>query len=271
MSSKTLVSIVVPVYNMEQYLSQCIESIIAQTHRALEIIIVNDGSSDRSLEIAHDLARKDPRIVVIDKPNGGVSSARNEGIERMQGSYVTFVDADDSIHPTYIENLLADAQATDADIVSTPKHLLGDAERQGFLDATIPVAASASVFTRTEALTALYNGRLEKGNNGCQLYKTEVIKHNNIRFDSQMAIGEDFDFLARAIISARCIVVDNRRLYYYRANPTSAVHQEFNIRHYQAIENMQKTGRALRNPPICCLGIIRCIDVCKPQKIPKRI
>ena len=117
------------------------------------------------------------------------------------------------------------------------------------MDATIPVAASASVFTRTEALTALYNGRLEKGNNGCQLYKTDIIKRNNIRFDSQMAIGEDFDFLARAIISARCIAVDNRRLYYYRANPTSAVHQEFNIRHYQAIENMQKTGRALRNPP----------------------
>ena len=242
MSSKTLVSIVVPVYNMEHYLSQCIESIIAQTHRALEIIIVNDGSSDRSLEIAHDLARKDLRIIVIDKPNGGVSSARNEGIKRMQGSYVTF-------HPTYIENLLADARATDADIVSTPKHLLGDAERQDFLDATIPVAASASVFTRTEALTALYNGRLEKGNNGCQLYKTDIIKRNNIRFDSQMAIGEDFDFLARAIISARCIAVDNRRLYYYRANPTSAVHQEFNIRHYQAIENMQKTGRALHNPP----------------------
>lgn len=249
MSNKTLVSIVVPVYNMEHYLSQCIESIIAQTHRALEIIIVNDGSSDRSLDIAHDLARKDSRIVVIDKPNGGVSSARNEGIERMQGSYVTFVDADDSIHPTYIENLLADAQATDADIVSTPKHLLGDAERQDFLDATIPVAASASVFTRTEALTALYNGRLEKGNNGCQLYKTEIITSNDIRFDSQMAIGEDFDFLARAIISARCIAVDNRRLYYYRANPTSAVHQEFNIRHYQAIENMQKTGRALHNAP----------------------
>lgn len=249
MSSKTLVSIVIPVYNMEHYLSQCIDSVIAQTYRALEIIIINDGSSDRSLDIAYDLARKDQRIVVIDKPNGGVSSARNEGIERMQGSYVTFVDADDSIHPTYIENLLADAQATDADIVSTPKHLLGDAERQDFLDATIPVAASASVFTRTEALTALYNGQLEKGNNGCQLYKTEIIKHNDIRFDSQMAIGEDFDFLARAIISARCIAVDNRRLYYYRANPTSAVHQEFNIRHYQAIENMQKTGRALHNPP----------------------
>lgn len=243
-----LVSIIIPVYNTEDFLVDCIESVLQQTYKNIELILVNDGSTDLSLEIANNLASKDRRIKIIDKPNGGVSSARNAGIEVMHGEYVTFVDADDSIHPSYIENLILDVTRSSADIVTTPKHLLDSAFRTTFMEADIPIEPCYTTHSSKDALIALYNGKLEKGNNGCQLFSARLLKRNGIVYDTSMAIGEDFDFLARAIIAAKQVAVDNREIYFYRANPQSAVHQEFNIKHYDAIANMQRAGRALKNP-----------------------
>ncbi len=242
-----LVSVIVPVYNMEQYVAECLDSIIHQTYHNIEIIVVNDGSSDSSLAIVSEIAKQDQRITVIDKRNGGVSSARNAGISALNGKYVTFIDADDAIHPAYVETLVTDALRHGADVVSTPKHLLGSERRVAFLQADIS-DEPPSVFAPMDALTALYNGRLERGNNGCQLLRVDTLKQHNLLFDTTMAIGEDFDFLARTIIISTHVVVDNRALYYYRANPGSAVHQAFNIRHYEAIKNMQAAGRALPHP-----------------------
>lgn len=90
-----LISVVVPVYNKSLYLAECIESIISQTYRNLEIILVNDGSSDNSLDICKMYEQLDERVIVVDKPNAGVSSARNAGLEIATGDYIGFVDADD--------------------------------------------------------------------------------------------------------------------------------------------------------------------------------
>lgn len=243
------VSVVIPVYNMERYVGECLDSVVAQTHRDIEIIVVNDGSIDRSSTIVKKIARRDKRITLIDQPNGGVSAARNTGMAASTGEYITFVDADDAIHPTYIENLLGDMQEADADIVSTPKHLSTEEQKERFLSNTIPIEPDFVVFGRMEALTALYNGQLERGNNGCQMFNADMIRRHSLVFDTGMAIGEDFDFLARCIMASQRVAVDNRALYYYRANPDSAVHQDFDIRHFTAIKNMQKTGRSLQHPP----------------------
>ena len=100
-----LISIIVPIYNVENYLRQCLDSLINQTYKNLEIIVVNDGSTDNSGTICQEYAQKDDRIVYIEKENGGQSEARNMGLDRMTGSYVTFVDSDDWVEPNYVEVL----------------------------------------------------------------------------------------------------------------------------------------------------------------------
>ena len=110
------VSVIVPIYNAEKYLSDCIDSIIAQTHKNLEIILVDDGSPDNCPAICDEYAKKDDRIKVIHKQNGGVSSARNTGLDIMTGDYVVFIDSDDIVNVHYIEYLLDICIANDADI-----------------------------------------------------------------------------------------------------------------------------------------------------------
>lgn len=100
-----LVSVVIPVYNVEQYINKCIKSVLAQSYTNLDIILVDDGSTDRSGKMCDKYARKDARIRVIHKKNGGLSDARNKGIEEAMGSYITFIDSDDYVSPNYINNL----------------------------------------------------------------------------------------------------------------------------------------------------------------------
>lgn len=110
------VSIIIPVYNMEQYLIKCLDSVINQTLQDIEIICINDGSTDHSLEILKEYASKDNRIIIIDKENGGLSSARNAGIKKSTGEYIGFVDSDDWISLDYFELLYNTATKHNADI-----------------------------------------------------------------------------------------------------------------------------------------------------------
>jgi glycosyltransferase involved in cell wall biosynthesis len=112
-----LVSIIVPVYNNEKYLRKCFDSLINQSLRYIEIILVNDGSNDNSLLICHEFQKIDTRIKVIDKPNGGVSSARNAGLKLACGEYVGFVDSDDWIEPDMYEKMYSAAVKPVADAV----------------------------------------------------------------------------------------------------------------------------------------------------------
>ena len=114
---KTIISIIVPVYNVEKYLSKCIDSLINQTIKNIEIILVNDGSTDNSLDIMKKYEKKHNNIVCIDKENGGQASARNKALTEAKGKYVTFVDSDDWIAPDMCEKLLNKAQEDQSDLV----------------------------------------------------------------------------------------------------------------------------------------------------------
>jgi glycosyltransferase involved in cell wall biosynthesis len=111
------VSVIVPVYNVELYLEECLDSIICQTFKEIEIILINDGSIDRSLDIMELYASKDSRITVLNQPNRGVSVARNAGIQHASGEYILFADSDDTIVPEAIEELYRKAGETGADLV----------------------------------------------------------------------------------------------------------------------------------------------------------
>ena len=102
--SDSLISVIVPVYNSEQTLHRCIDSILGQTYRNFELLLINDGSKDRSGEICDEYARQDSRVKVFHKENGGVSSARNVGLDNARGDWVTFVDSDDWVGDTYLDN-----------------------------------------------------------------------------------------------------------------------------------------------------------------------
>ena len=114
---QNLVSVIIPVYNVQQYLPQCLESVCNQTYSRIEIIVVDDGSKDTSGTIADEYAEKDERITVIHKANGGLSSARNEGIDHAKGEYYLFVDSDDYIDPETVERLLGAMLKQDAQLV----------------------------------------------------------------------------------------------------------------------------------------------------------
>jgi len=116
-SSTPLVSIIIPVYNSEPYLEECIDSIINQTYRSIEIILINDGSTDRSHEIAKSYPIKDDRIIVLSQPNRGVSAARNAGLNVAKGEYVLFVDSDDTIREDSVEVLCRHAMVSNTEVV----------------------------------------------------------------------------------------------------------------------------------------------------------
>ena len=116
MHQDALISVIVPVYKVEQYLPKCVESILAQTYTNLEILLVDDGSPDNCGAICEEYARKDPRIKVIHKENGGLSSARNAALDIARGEYIGFVDSDDWIQPEMYETLLSGIKKNDADM-----------------------------------------------------------------------------------------------------------------------------------------------------------
>ena len=111
-----LVSVIIPAYNIEDYIGRCLDSVLSQTYKNLEIIVIDDGSSDRTGEILDDYEKKNHRMKVIHKENGGVSSARNIGIDRANGDYIGFVDGDDRVNPKLFETLVKLINGENADI-----------------------------------------------------------------------------------------------------------------------------------------------------------
>ena len=116
MFRNSLISVIVPVYNVEKYLPQCLNSIINQTYKNIEVVLVDDGSTDDSGNICEEYKKNDERIIVVHQKNSGLSAARNVGIEISTGEYITFIDSDDYISPDYIENLYSALEQYSADI-----------------------------------------------------------------------------------------------------------------------------------------------------------
>lgn len=206
-----LLSIIVPVYGAEKYIAAMIDSVIAQTFTNWEAILVDDGSKDASGEICEEYARKDSRIRVIHKENGGVSSARNEGIKTALGDFITFVDADDQLNPSFLSNFSFDMNL--------------DFEIQGFY-VNHPDSPESNLIvqpkeTRIATMRDVYaEAELIKISRGpyCKLFKTQIIKDNKIFFPINISFGEDAIFVklyllncsgkARSIVAADYIYND---------------------------------------------------------------
>lgn len=215
------ISIIVPVYKAERYLEECIESIINQTYKNIEVILIDDGSPDNSGKICDEFSKKDNRIIVIHSENKGVSIARNTGLKKATGEYITFIDSDDYVSNNYIEflyNLLAE---NDAEI-----SIIGNDER--YNNTVIKINEKfKKALTAEETIGKILEEKYFTSVCWGKLYKKEVIMKNQIQFDSNLKIGEDFKIMMQILENCNKVVIDTtQNLYHYRLNEDSVTQQE---------------------------------------------
>ena len=185
-----VISVIVPVYNVEKYLNRCVQSIVDQTYKNLEIILVDDGSPDHCPQMCDAWAKKDSRIQVIHKKNGGVASARNMGIKNSRGKYFAFIDPDDFIEAEMYELMHSRIKKDDSDLCScNMRTVLENGQANGTV-ADFPEAT----FIGNDILCAYFSEEHFLPSTCDKLYKAEIVKKNNIFFSETLEIGEDFTF-----------------------------------------------------------------------------
>lgn len=190
-----LISVIVPIYNVEKYLRKCIDSIVNQTYKNLEIILVDDGSTDGCFEICDEYAPKDGRIKVIHKQNGGLSDARNAGIDIASGEYLAFIDSDDRVSKFYIQNLYYLIDRYDADMAITSIRRVYEGSKDKIYEKSIndePVL----IHTAKECIENLFRGGYYNVNAFAKIYKKELF--SGIRFPK----GQIYEDLATTPIIA---------------------------------------------------------------------
>lgn len=229
MSEKLLVSIIIPVYNVEKYLLACVNSVINQTYKCLEIILVDDGSTDSSGRICDECAKLDSRIKVIHKVNGGLSDARNAGIDAATGDYLAFVDSDDIIHTRFIEMLYALANYLNADISSVEFKNFYDEET---LDLEEILVGKTMILQSEEAIDKiLYQNILD--NSACnKLYDRRLF--DGLRFP----IGKLYEDLAifYKVYERAKKVVHRREAYYFYRLRRDSITGNFSLRRTDVLD-----------------------------------
>ena len=217
-----LISIIVPIYNVEDYIKTCVNSIINQTYDNLEIFLIDDGSKDNSSIIIDELSKKDNRIKVIHKENGGVSSARNVGLSEANGKYIVFIDGDDYIENDYIEYFYNLINKDNYDMAFNSKcfNLTNNKRNNN---------EKYSVFDSEIIIEDIYTDNI-----GCgvavwnKIYKKDFLDKNNIRFDEKIWYGEGMLFNINCLIKTAKVIVGENLLYHQVFNPNSAM-RNFNL------------------------------------------
>ena len=215
------VSIIVPVYNTEKYLARCINSIIAQSFTDFELILVNDGSTDNSLKICEEYATKDSRIVVIHKENGGVSSARNKGLDIANGEWISFVDADDWISISYLSDLITDISTSSTDIIFHGRVNVLPSNKK-----TI-ITPNNSIYNTANNYSEFFNefNLLKFCAPYSKLFRLKIIRDKHICFNTSLKIGEDCDFLLKYLSYCNLIKTSKIANYNYLIHSNSASHK----------------------------------------------
>lgn len=227
--NKLLVSVIIPAYNAEKFIDRCLQSVINQTYKDLQIIVINDGSTDNTLAILKEYEKQDNRITIIDQENTGVSSARNNGLKLVKGEYISFIDADDWMSSDMIERLvIATKQGENVDVV-----LAGFDFAESEDEATVNDDVEYEVWDQyTQRVEFLNNKRLT-GMLWNKLFKVETI--GELMFDESISYGEDGKFVWSFFNNSNCMVVTNEKLYHHVIEKTSVTYTAFSDRKYGAV------------------------------------
>ena len=243
------ISIIIPVYNDEKFLPECLDSVLRQDYPSFELLLIDDGSTDGSGEIADRYAEKDSRIVVVHQPNTGVSAARNRGVAEARGEYIAFVDADDRVTPSYLSHLLS--PQTDLSIagISLLHEPSGRMESHGF-DRT------RSARTDRERGLLFADAEIHDTTKGpCnKLFRREIIEQHHLRFDPRYSYGEDHLFVLEFVKHCHSIaqIAHTDYLYIHRPTAASLTHR---LLPYKALSAYAREAYALRQELIARLGI----------------
>lgn len=242
-----LVSVIIPVYNVEKYLEKCIESIVCQDYPNLEIIIVNDGSTDKSGTIVDTYAKKDERIKVISQPNSGLSAARNVGVSYSSGDYIMFVDGDDFISHDMVSRLLDVSRLSGADYVcSESKNFIDgdDQKAEKLINSYRDKKLEYELFETDEALIRMFYQKPSITGAYLKLYKNELVK--KIPFP-EGRYYEDFATTYSFIRNAAKIAFIKEKHYAYRMRFDSIMNQQFNNRKMDCIWVSELVEKGINN------------------------
>lgn len=205
------ISIIIPIYNVEKYLDYCLKSIIEQTYKNLEIILINDGSTDNSLEICYKYKKIDKRIILIDNKNHGVSYSRNKGIDVATGKYIVFVDSDDTIDKNYIFELVNANKDNFYDIVMVnfkDVFIKNDEKKVEYNNINVNLL-SGRFFDDYYYIKSIVRSPWGK------LFKRDIIEKNNIKFPVEISLGEDYVFNMQYYRFVKHYRYVNKHLYNY--------------------------------------------------------
>lgn len=222
--SSEKISVIVPVYNVEAYLSAALQSLCAQTYDNLEIICINDGSTDGSLEILQDYAQRDARMQIIDQPNGGVSAARNAGLARCRGAWVSFIDADDRVRPDCYQKLSEHLSAS-IQMLCFRVEIVYDGD--DYKSVASEISSSSMNACYLEIKQELNDCmRLTIPHSVCnKIYRRDIIERYHMRFPEGIRLGEDMVFHMNYIIFVKKAYFMSDVLYYYMQREGSAMAQ----------------------------------------------
>ena len=230
MNKNIKISVIIPVYNAAAHIKKCLESIIAQTiFEQLEIIIINDGSTDDTEKILTEYDRQYLNIHVLTKSNGGVSKARNVGIQYAEGSYITFVDADDWVDPLCYENMLKNAVETQADIIAAGFIINKKIAKSSIRRITDLDHVEDNVTALKSFLLGILDVHIVD-----KLFKKSIVKE--ISFEQNVTIGEDRLFLVDSLLQSKKISFMYEAFYHYYQNEQSAMHKKISDTTIQCID-----------------------------------
>lgn len=235
------VSIIVPIYKVEKYIERCVSSLMAQTYENIEIILVDDGSPDTSGMIIDEISKKDTRIKVIHKTNGGVSSARNAGISIASGEYVMFVDGDDYVDKIYVEYFV--------DLIRKNNSVVG-MNYSNFRDDTHSRTnqKGTSTISSAKAIEDIYLGRIFVAVWN-KIYNLRYIKEKEIAFNEEIWYGEGLLFNIKILKDVDMVAVGMLDVYHQVQNPDSAM-RNFNLEsNYCGLRSMQLQRKEIGNMP----------------------
>jgi glycosyltransferase involved in cell wall biosynthesis len=221
MKTNPKISIIIPVYNVEKYIQECIDSVLSQTFTDFECIIINDGSTDNSGNICDEYAEKDKRIKIIHKKNGGVSSARNAGLDIAKGEWIVFVDGDDWVDEKYLEFLYGNAVTCNVDVSICGVNVFEDG-----LIYHSDKSVSSVTLTPKEAILIMFDIKASfSGFSVNKLFKKQLLDKNSLKYDESVSYMEDVRFFYELFKMAGKIYYSSQPYYFYRQINTSVTRQ----------------------------------------------
>lgn len=227
-AEEALISVIVPVYNGEKEIAGTIGRLLDQSHRNTEIIIVNDGSTDNTAIVCEKLKESDNRIILFNKENGGVSSARNAGLSAANGDFIAFVDGDDLPEYEYLQVLLKGFEKENADLSVCGFYVEYPGKTLKSDDRGVPV-----LLNRENTLERMYHFSGYQGYLWNKMFKRSVINEYNIRFNSSIAMLEDLLFCTEYVLKGRNVFYNPVPLYHYVYHENSVCFRDFNGREFQ--------------------------------------